>query len=56
MSGRQKRNRADWSARLKAAALVLAAAASLATATSHGNRDSGAITGGPPSCVIVTAR
>ena len=34
--------------------MVPAAAASLATAASHGNRESGAITGGPPSCVVVT--
>jgi hypothetical protein len=56
LSGSKKRNRVTVSAWLKVAVVGLAAAASLATAASQGNRDSGAITSGPPSCVVITSR
>jgi Domain of unknown function (DUF397) len=55
-SGRHKRSNAGWPAWLKAATVTVAAAASLATAATQGNHDSGAITDGPPGCVIYTVK
>lgn len=49
-----RRRPARW---LKLAAAALAAVTAVtATTVSYGNRDSGAVTGGPANCVIVTDR
>ena len=56
LSGSKKRDRATMPAWLKVAVAGLAAAASVATAASQGNHDSGAVTSGPPSCVVITSR
>jgi hypothetical protein len=55
-SERHKRRSTEWPAWMKAAAVTVAAAASLATAATQGNHDSGVITDGPPSCVIYTVK
>jgi hypothetical protein len=54
--GRRKRSSAGWPAWMKATTITVAAAASLATAATGVNHDSGVITEGPPSCVIYTVK
>jgi hypothetical protein len=50
---KRKRKRGHRAAWLKAVAVGLAAAVSIITAASQGSHDSGAVTGGPSSCIVI---